>query len=67
MGVNLLGKTKVHEIAKELGLTSKEVIERANSLGIKVSSHLSSVEDDAIIKIKESFFFIFCLLFNLCV
>ena len=32
MGVMLLGKIKIHEIAKKLGLTSKEVLER---LGLK--------------------------------
>ena len=43
--MNLLGKIKIHEIAKELGLTSKQIIEKANSLGIEVSSHLSSVDE----------------------
>ena len=50
-----MGKVKIHEIAKELGLTSKEVIEKANGLGIKVSSHLSSVEDEDAEKIRKSF------------
>ena len=50
-----MGKIKIHEIAKELGLTSKEIIEKASSLGIKASSHLSSIEEDEAKKIKESF------------
>ena len=49
-----MGKIKVHEIAKELGLTSKEIIEKANSLGIDVSSHLSSMDDDQVKKLKNS-------------
>ena len=32
MGVNLLGKIKIHEIAKKLDLTSKEVLEVANRI-----------------------------------
>ena len=48
-----MGKIKVHEIAKKLGLTSKEIIEKANKIGIKVSSHLSSVEEEDAKKIKE--------------
>jgi len=52
MGVKLLGKMKVHELAKELNLTSKEVIERANELGINLKSHLSSLEEGDIEKIK---------------
>ena len=44
MGVKLLGKIKIHEIAKKLGLTSKEVIKRANELNIEAKSHLSGVD-----------------------
>ena len=50
-----MGKIKIHEIAKEMGLTSKEIIERAKKLGIEVTSHLSSVDDDQSKKIKDSF------------
>ncbi|MCR5147029.1 MAG: translation initiation factor IF-2 [Clostridia bacterium] len=55
MGVNLLGKIKVHEIAKDLDLTSKQIIEKAQSMGIDVSSHMSSVDEEQARKIKESF------------
>ena len=55
MGVKLLGKIKIHEIAKELNLTSKEIIERATKLGIDVKNHLSSVEEDVAKKISDSF------------
>ena len=47
MGVKLLGKIKIHEIAKEVELTSKEIIQIANDLGIGVTSHLSAVSDEA--------------------
>ena len=50
-----MGKIKIHEIAKELGLTSKQIIEKANSLGIEVSSHLSSVDEKQAKSIKDSF------------
>ncbi|MBR2241609.1 MAG: translation initiation factor IF-2 [Clostridia bacterium] len=50
-----MGKIKIHEIAKELGLTSKQIIEKANSLGIEVSSHLSSIDEDQAKSIKDSF------------
>ena len=48
-----MGK-KIHEIAKEVGLTSKEVIKIANDLGIGVTSHLSAVDDSQAAKIKEN-------------
>lgn len=47
-----MGKIKIHEIAKEVGLTSKEVIKIANNLGINVTSHLSAVDGEQADKIK---------------
>ena len=49
-----MGKIKIHEIAKELGLTSKQIIEKANSLGIDVASHMSSIDDKQAKLIKDS-------------
>ena len=48
-----MAKIKIHEIAKEMGLTSKEIIEKANELGINVKSHLSAIEADQAKMIKE--------------
>ena len=50
-----MGKIKIHEIAKKLNLTSKEIIEIANKLGIEVKNHLSAVEQKVAEKIEESF------------
>ena len=50
----LLGKIKLYDIAKELNLTSKEVLEIAKKLNINAKSHLSSVDEDEAQKIKES-------------
>jgi len=41
----LAKKIRVYELAKELGLTNKEGLELALSLGIGVKSHSSSIED----------------------
>ena len=54
MGVKLLGKIKIHEIAKKVGLTSKEVIEKAKELGIAVTSHLSTVEDEQAVRLEQA-------------
>ena len=48
-----MGKIKIHEIAKEVGLTSKEIIKIANDLGIGVTSHLSAVDDSQAEQIKQ--------------
>lgn len=49
-----MGKIKIHEIAKKLDLTSKEVLEVANKLKIDAKSHLSSVEEDEAKKIESA-------------
>ena len=49
-----MGKIKIHEIAKEVGLTSKEILNIANSLGIGVTSHLSAIDDEQANKIREN-------------
>ncbi|WP_019850971.1 translation initiation factor IF-2 [Desulfitobacterium sp. PCE1] len=36
---------RVHELAKELNLSSKEVMSRLESIGVDVKNHLSAVED----------------------
>ncbi len=49
-----MGKIKIHEIAKEVGITSKEIIKIANDLGMDVTSHLSAVDEEQAKRIKES-------------
>ena len=53
MGVMLLGKMKVHELAKKLDKTSKEIIAIAQELGAEVKSHMSSIEEDIVSKIEN--------------
>ena len=48
-----MGKIKVHELAKELGLTSKEIITKAESLGIEAKTHMSSLEEENADKIRK--------------
>ena len=49
-----MGKMKVHEIAKAMGLGTNEVIEKLKSMGVEVKSHLSTVEDDIANKLMAS-------------
>ena len=55
MGVILLGKIKIYEIAKKLNLTSKEVLEMAQKLNIDAKSHMSGIEEEEFKKIEKSF------------
>jgi len=41
----LAAKIRVHELAKELGLTNKETLDLCVTLGIAVKTHSSSIED----------------------
>jgi translation initiation factor IF-2 len=48
-----MGKLKVHELAKELGYASKDMVEKLNEMGYSVKSHLSTLEDDEVKSIKS--------------
>ena len=50
-----MAKIKIHELAKELEVSSKEVITFLNDKGIEVKSHMSSIEDDAAALVKARF------------
>ena len=49
-----MGKIKIHELAKELKVENKEVIELANKLGLKVTSHLNAVDEKDANRIREN-------------
>ena len=46
MGVNCLSKKRLYELAKELGLPSKELVKKAKELEIDVNTHMSSIKKD---------------------
>ncbi|MEG6565939.1 translation initiation factor IF-2 [Thermoanaerobacterium saccharolyticum] len=48
MEVNKMSKTRVYELAKELKITSKELISKLNDLDINVKNHMSTLEDDEV-------------------
>lgn len=50
-----MGKIKLYEIAKKLGLASKEVVEMAGKLNIEVKNHMSAVSEEEAEKIEKRF------------
>lgn len=46
-------KVRVYELAKELNLSSKELMEKIEGLDLKINSHMSSIEDEEALLIKE--------------
>ena len=48
-----MSKRRVHEIAKERGLSSKELLERLNAAGIDAKAAASSVDEAAALKVLD--------------
>ena len=48
-----MGRIKVYELAKELGLTNTQLIEKLNGKGIEVKSHLSSLDDEIVNRVRK--------------
>ncbi|WP_235189694.1 translation initiation factor IF-2 N-terminal domain-containing protein, partial [Williamsia sp. D3] len=51
----MAGKARVHELAKELGVTSKEVLARLSEQGEFVKSASSTVEAPVARRLRQSF------------
>ncbi|MGA7050991.1 MAG: translation initiation factor IF-2 N-terminal domain-containing protein, partial [Mycobacterium sp.] len=51
----MAGKARVHELAKELGVSSKDVLARLNEQGEFVKSASSTVEAPVARRLRESF------------
>lgn len=49
-----MGKKRVYEFAKEKNVESKDIIEKANQLGISYGSHMSSMNDDEIKRLSQA-------------
>jgi len=47
-----MAKTRVYELARDLNLTDKILLSKLNELDISVKSHMSSLDDEAVAKVK---------------
>ncbi|ALZ87945.1 translation initiation factor IF-2 [Aerococcus urinaeequi] len=50
-----MSKKRVYEVAKEIGISSKELLNAAEKAGFEYSSHMASMTDDEVNKLKSSF------------
>lgn len=48
-------RMRVHELAKELNMNNKDLIDRILKLGIQVKNHMSTLTDSAVTKIRQQF------------
>jgi len=51
-----MSKIRVYELARELSLTNKALMEKLTGLNISVASHMSSLDDDAVQRVKAVLF-----------
>jgi len=49
-------RLRVYELARDLNMTNKMLLEKLGDLDISVKSHMSALDDDIIAQIKSSFF-----------
>ncbi|MBP2057715.1 translation initiation factor IF-2 [Lactobacillus colini] len=50
-----MAKKRIYEVAKELGIDNKAVVDKAKGLGFDVKSHMSSLDDAQVSKLMSSF------------
>ena len=48
-------RLRVHELARELNMENKDLIDRIDKLGIQVKNHMSTLTDSAVLKIRQQF------------
>ncbi len=48
-------KIRVHEYAKRVKKTSKEIIDELGKLNVNVTNHMSTIDKDAVSKLDKSF------------
>ncbi len=50
-----MGKRRVYEVAKELNISSVALLEVVRGFGIQVKSHMSTLDSDAVEKVRKKF------------
>ena len=51
-----MAKVRVYELAKDLNMTNKQLLNKMKELKIEVKSHMSSLEDSTVTAIKREIF-----------
>jgi translation initiation factor IF-2 len=49
-----MAKIRIYELARDLNMTNKVLIEKVRNMDIQVKSHMSSLDEDTVAKIKEN-------------
>jgi translation initiation factor IF-2 len=51
-----MAKIRVYELARELNLKNKQLLEKLREMQIEVASHMSSLDDEVVAQIKQNLF-----------
>ena len=51
-----MAKIRIYELARTLNMTNQALLERLAEMGIEVKSHMSSLEEDMVEKVKQEIF-----------
>ncbi len=50
-----MGKKRIYELAKEINVSSKEIIEKAQADGLDIKNHMSTLDADSEKHLREAF------------
>lgn len=48
-----MAKTRIYDLARNLNMTNKALLDRLEEMGIEVKSHMSSLDDDVVEKVRR--------------
>lgn len=50
-----MGKIRIHELAKELDVPSKDILDFLEKEGVEASNHMSSIDDKDAARVRDRF------------
>ena len=50
-----MAKIRIYELARDLNMTNKVLLEKMRNMDIQVKSHMSSLDDDTVAKIRKKY------------
>src|SRR5205809_8114911 len=54
MGAGGVGKVRLYEVAKDLGLANKDLVAKVRALGIEVKNHMSNLDAEDVARVKRA-------------
>ena len=51
-----MAKIRVYEFARDLNMTNRELLDKIRDLDIEVNSHMSSLDEDVVARVKSVLF-----------